>query len=227
MKSIGICIPTIEGGVICHQEIGREAARRGTAYPQLITHTLPYEAINWAVTQDDWESLLPHLVDSVDRTAKAGADIAIISANTVHIVFDKVAAQAAIPVLSILDVTSDYCLKKGYARVGILGTTPTIRHRIYDDPLAKRGIATAYPPQSDQDRMMNIIINELIRGVFLDQSREHLEDTAKRLAATCDAIVLGCTELPLVLTEEACGTKLVDTTRILAHAALDAATEHS
>jgi len=224
MKTIGICIPTIEGGVVCHQEIGREAIRRGICYPEIVTHTVLYEAIISSVKRDDFGPLVPVLIDSVNRTAQAGAEIAIISANTMHAVFDEVAAATVIPLLSILDVVSDYCKKHGYGRVGILGTTPTVRRRLYDVPLAKREITTVYPSQSDQDIMMNIIQTELIHGVFKDQSRNELEDLVKRLGATCDAVVLGCTELPLVLTEERCKIKLVDTTRILSHAVLDAAT---
>ncbi len=170
---------------------------------------------------------MPALVDSIDRTAKAGADIAIISANTVHTVFYKVAAKITILVLSILDVASDYCLKKGYTHVGILGTTPTVRYHIYDEPLGKRGIEAVYPPLEDQEKLMDIIIHELILGIFKVVSDGLLEDIAKRLVRSCDAIVLGCTEVLLVLTREGCWTKLIDTTRILVHAALDAVTRKS
>ncbi|MFA7667596.1 MAG: amino acid racemase [Burkholderiaceae bacterium] len=223
MKTIGICIPTIEGGVVCHQEIGREAARRGIPYPQIVTHTPLFEVIGRSVTHDDFQSLATVLADSINCTARAGADFAIIPSNTMHGVFDDIARQSDIPVLSILDVAGDHCVEHGYRRVGILGTTPTIQRRLYDAPLAGRGISTVYPSAADQDAMMKIIYHELIRGIFTDASRQQLEDITKRLAVNCDAVVLGCTELPLVLTEEACGTKLVDTTRILAHAALDRA----
>ncbi|KAJ5091226.1 Aspartate racemase [Penicillium alfredii] len=225
MKTIGICIPTIEGGVVCHQEIGREATRRGVAYPAIATHTPLFEEIGRAVQTSDFNSLAAVLSDSINRIAKAGADVAIISANTMHIVFDEIAAQSQIPILSILEVTAEYCTKHGYQRVGVLGTTPTITRRIFDAPLEKRGMTTVYLSQSDQDVVMDIIHNELIRGIFLDPSRQQLERIAKQLATQCDAIILGCTELPLVLTEESCQTKFVDTTRVLAHAALDHAHE--
>lgn len=179
--------------------------------------------IDRAVAFDDFQALSPVLIDSVNRLAKAGADFAIIPSNTMHVVFDAVAEQSPIPVLSILDVASDHCTKLAYGRVGILGTTPTVHRRLYDAPLYARGIATAYPSMSDQEAMMKIIHYELVRGIFIDESRQRLEDIAKRLAENCDAVVLGCTELPLVITEDACQTKLIDTTRILSHAALDEA----
>lgn len=225
MKTIGICIPTIEGGVVCHQEVGREAARRCIAYPPIVTHTPLYAEIKQAVKTDDFDSLATVLSDSINRTAKAGANFAIIPSNTPHIVYDGMAAKSTIPILSILEVTADYCELRGYKRVMILGTTPTARRRIYDEPLKKRGIIALYPPDIDQEFIHATIQNELIQGIFLDKTQQCLRIIAKRLALQCDAVVLGCTELPLVLTEEGCQVKLVDTTRILAHAALEFATK--
>jgi aspartate racemase len=221
MKTIGICIPTIEGGVICHQEIGREAMRRGIAYPQIVTHSPLYAQGRKAVKTGDFLSLAVILSDSVNRTAKAGAEFAIIPCNTPHIAFDQVASQSVIPVLSILEVSADYCVKHGYKRVGILGTSTTVRHRIYDEPLRKRGITAVYASDPDQDFVYAAIENELIPGIFIDKTLKELVRVAQDLGSKCDAIILGCTELPLVLTEENCGFKVVDTTRNLAHAALD------
>lgn len=223
MKIIGICIPTIEGGVVCHQEIGREAIRRGIAYPEIVTHTPLYAAIKQAVKTNDFDSLSTVLSDSINRTAKAGADFAIIPSNTPHIVYNETATKSAIPVLSILNVSAEHCSKQGYKKVGILGTTPTVERRIYDIPLGERDITTVYAPTADQDFVHDKIQNELICGIFRDETRDKLVQIARRLATQCDAIILGCTELPLVLTEGNCQARCVDTTRLLAHAALDLA----
>ncbi|KAJ5676653.1 uncharacterized protein N7477_002286 [Penicillium maclennaniae] len=190
MKTIGICIPTIEGG-----------------------------GIKNAVKTDDFDALSIVLSDSVNSTAKAGAQFAIIPSNTPHIVFPEILAKSTIPVLSILEVTADHCVKQGYKRVGILGTSPTVRRRLYDEPLAKQGIITVYIPDVEQDYVHDVIQNELIKGIFTEQTRDGLILVAKQLAPRCDAIVLG--ELPLILSEEDCEIKVVDTTRILSHAALD------
>ncbi|KAJ5359234.1 Aspartate racemase [Penicillium cataractarum] len=221
MKTIGICIPTIEGGVVCHQEIGREAMRRGIAYPPIVTHTPLFEGIDQAVKTGDFDSLVAVLSESINRTAQAGAEFAIIPSNTPHIVLDETAKHSTIPVLSILEVTAGYCEKHGYKRVGILGTIPTVRNGLYDASLAKRGIASVYTSESEQDRVHDIIQTELIRGIFRNETRNELVGIAQQLAPKCDAIILGCTELPLILDEENCGIKVVDTTRNLAHAALD------
>jgi aspartate racemase len=221
MKTIGICIVTIEGGVVCHQEISREAARRGIAYPEIVTHTPLFETIGEAAAHGNFGSLASTLADSINKTARAGAEFAIIPSNTVHLVFEETAAKAKIPLLSILDVTAGHCKKAGYRRVGILGTAPTMQHRLYDRPLKACGIEAVYPDPDDQAALTNIILNELVRGIFLDATTACLEGMAQKLAKEADAIVLGCTELPLVMTEAGCRTALVDTTRILAHAALD------
>lgn len=225
MKTIGICIPTIEGGVITHQEIGREAARRGIAYPPIVTYTPLYSDLEQALKADDRSSLAVLIAGSINRTAKAGADFAIISANTPHIAFDDVVARSSIPVLSILDVAAGYCDRHGYKNVGILGTSWTVDSHLYDSPLQKRGMAPVYVSESDQAIVMHAIEKELVRGIFLEETTSALVRIAKDLAVRCDAIVLACTELPLVLTEENCGIKVVDTTRLLSHAALDFATK--
>lgn len=223
MKTIGINIPTVEGGVVCHQEIGREAMRRGIAYPEIITHTILYAQIKQAVKTNDFDSLSTVLSDSINRTAKAGADFAIIPSNTPHIVYDETVAKSRIPVLSILKVSAEHCAKHGYKCVGIMGTTPTVKRRIYDPLLQERGIESVYSPDADQDFVHDTIQNELICGIFRDETVDRLVRIAKDLAKQCDAIILGCTELPLVLNEENCETKCVDTTRLLSHAALDVA----
>ncbi|KOS37410.1 hypothetical protein ACN38_g11795 [Penicillium nordicum] len=225
MKTIGISIPTIEGGVIAHQEIGREAARRGIAYPQIVTHTPLYGDLEQALKSGDNQALAASLADSINRTAKAGAEFAIISANTPHIAFDDIVVQSNIPVLSILDVAADYCKKRGYKRVGVLGTNWTVKNALYNGPLQKREMAAVYVPDSDQEIVMNAIVNELINGLILESTTSELVRIAKELATRCDGIILGCTELPLVLTEQNCGIEVVDTTRLLSHAALDFATK--
>ncbi len=225
MKTIGLCIPTIEGGVVCLQELGREAARRRTAYPAIVTHTLPYADLNNAIKSNDFSLLGPAMADSIARTARAGAELAIIPSNTVHVAFAAVAAASPIPVLSILDVAAEHCRGHGYRRVGILGTNATAQLRLYDAPLAQRGVDNVYPTPSDQEKIQSIIIHELLRGDCSEASCRTLETIAQRVGEDCDALVLGCTELPLVLNEKNCHVAVVDTTRILAHAALDEASK--
>ncbi len=127
MKATDICIATIEGGVVCHQEVGREAAR------------------------------------------------------------------TTIPVLSAIEVAAAHCAKRSYKRVGVLGTAPTMKRRLLDCALGGRGIETAYPSASDRDASMQIISDELIRGIFLDSTWERLEKMAQALSGSifhpCSALI--------------------------------------
>lgn len=221
MKKIGISIPTIEGGVICHQEIGREAARRGIAYPEIITHTPLFDAIGQAAAEGDFSMLASVLAASINSTARGGADFAIIPSNTVHFVFDEIAKRATIPVLSLPVVIANYCKAAGFSRVGILGTKPTMRDRLYDVALAAQNIEAVYPPDHMFDAVQNIILDELVKGIFREESRTALIQVANQFGSTAEAVVLACTELPLVLDSRDCPVPLIDTTRLLAHAALD------
>src|ERR1700722_8755078 len=187
MKTIGICVATIEGGVLCHKEIGREAARRGIDYPEIVTHTPLYASIGRAIAEDDFSQLSATLVDSIDRTAAAGAQFAIIPSNTMHIVFEEVASRTAIPILSIIEVAADHCKKRDYGRVGVLGTRTTMERRLFDRALAEHGIETVYPSKSDTDALAQIISDELIKGVFLGKTRERLETMAQTLGLGADA----------------------------------------
>lgn len=226
MKKIGICVATIEGGVVCHQEIGREAVRRGCPYPEVVTHTPLYEEIGHAIAQGDFSRLAPVLIDSVNRTAAGGADFAIIPSNTMHVVYDEIVAGACIPLISIIDVTADQCAATGCKRVAVLGTGPTRQHALYDVPLADRGIAVVYPRSEQQAEIERLISDEFIRGIFSDDASRYLFDVTEDLRSSCDAVILGCTELPLIMDQNDYAIDLIDTTRVFARHALTAATDY-
>jgi aspartate racemase len=226
-KTIGICIPTIEGGVICHQEIGREASRRGIEYPEIVTHTPPYAGIRKAVENDDLSDLPETLIKSIGVLGRAGAELAIIPSNTMHLVFDRVSAGSAVPILNIAAVAAEFCRSKGFARVGVLGTASTMKRGLFDPYLEQRGIHAVYPSVFDMETLTRIIADELVRGRFEKRSTEILLEICARIYQHADALILGCTELPLVITQENCAAPLIDTTRLLAHAALDFATMSS
>lgn len=221
--TIGICIATIEGGVVCHQEIGREASRRGVAYPEIITHTPRYDRIRKAVENDDLGELPDALTESINLLADAGAEFGIIPSNTMHLVFDEVSARSRIRLLHIVAVAAEFCRAQGYRTVGVLGTGSTMRRRLFDAPLRGAGVEAVYPEDADMNRLTQVIATELIAGILRPDSVHDLTRIAARLGARADALILGCTELPIVLTPENCELPLIDTTRLLARAALDVA----
>jgi aspartate racemase len=215
-------VPTIEGGAVCHQEIGREAVQRGIDYPEIVTHTPLYSAIRPAVESGNFELALAALRASLRILAGAGANLAIIPSNTMHAVFDQLAADSAIPLLHIVRVAAAYCKTRNYRKVAIMGTAATIDLRLFDAELAVCGIETVYPSDADKTELNRIIATELVKGIFTASSSEYLIRLTNQLGAGADAVILGCTELPLVVTEDNCATPLIDTTRLLARAALDA-----
>ena len=220
MKNIGICIPTIEGGVICHQEIGREASKRNLTFPEIVTHTLPLGDITAVAQGGSLEALPALLSGSINKLAIAGADFAVIPSNTVHLVINEVRLLTEIPVFSILDVVAEHSGSKGYGSVGIIGTSPTMEHRLYDPAFVRLGIRTAYPAEPSFSEIQRIIIDELIYGVLNDASIEFLNEIVAELAQDVDAILLACTELPLALSESSATLPFIDSTRILARWAL-------
>jgi aspartate racemase len=222
-RTIGICTATIEGGVICHQEVGREATRRGIDYPEIVTHTPKYAAIRKAVEDDELSELPATLIHSINLMAAAGAELAIIPSNTMHLVFDKVSPQCNVPLLHIASVAAEFCRSSGFRKVGVLGTASTMRRRLFDAHLHKVGVAAVYPPAGDMEMLTTIIARELIKGIFKQSSIDELAALTTRMAKEADALILGCTELPLVLTADNCAAPLIDTTRLLARAALTAA----
>ncbi len=221
-QKIGICVATIEGGAVCHQEIGREAVRRGIDYPEILTHTPRYSFIRPAVENGNFELTLGALRASLRTLAAAGAELAIIPSNTMHAVFDELAADCPIPLLHIVQVAAAHCRSCGYRKVAIMGTAATIDLGLFDLELAAAGIETVYPTRFDKDELNRIIATELVKGIFTAASREYLIRLTNQLGARADAVILGCTELPLVVTSDNCATPLIDTTRLLARAALDA-----
>lgn len=223
MRTVGICVVTIEGGVVCHQEIGREAARREVDIPEIVTHTPLYSDISRALAARDFSALAETLIDSVARLTIAGADFAVIPSNTVHFAFDEVDAASPVPLLSIVDATAEHCRAEGYRRIGVLGTAATVEGRLYDKTLAARGIEPSYPSGDVAGEIDSLIHDELVRGRFTREARDRVRGLVDSWPVPVDAVVLGCTELPLLLDGTDCAVPLVDTTRILAHAALDTA----
>jgi aspartate racemase len=175
------------------------------------------------VENDDFTGLADALNDLMGVLHRAGADLAIIPSNTMHVVFDEVAKRSPVPLLNIAAVAGDYCRGRGFRRIGIMGTAATIRRRLLDPYLREGDALPVYPSPADQEVLGTIIAQELVRGIFKPASINLLLGIASRLRENADAIILGCTELPLVITRENCDAPLIDTTRLLAHAAPDVA----
>jgi len=167
--------------------------------------------------------------EAARRLEAAGADfigrrinVRIIATNTMHLVFDEVQAGVGVPMLSLLDAVGEAILARGLETVGLLGTSFTMEKAFYQDALARRGIRVLVPAAEDRAVVNDVIYDELVAGEIRDESRARYVEIIGRLAERGAAgVILGCTEIPLLVSEGDAGLPLFDTTAIHAEAALN------
>lgn len=222
-RHIGVVGITWPGAILCVQAICEEgaAARGPDRYPEVTLHCFPGDDYISRISRGDWPAVADLMVQSATKLADAGADFAISPANTAHEVFETVADRSPIPWISIVEATADEAISRGFRRLGILGTRPLKERRFYRHAFQRRGLETVIPGESAYEEMHRRIVGELVRNVLTEESRAFFRDTALALQADgCDAVIMGCTEIPLVLRQEEVGVPLLDSTLILARAAV-------
>jgi len=227
MKRIGILGGTSpESTVTYYQRITREYTRLfgDHGYPEILIYSVTFQHyIDW-MRAGDWEAMANGVIEGLRALSEAGGEIGLIATNTFHRVFDEVAASVPIPLISILDVVSDRLVDLGCKRAGLLGTKITMSSAFYPDHLATRGIETIVPTGEEQEAINRTIFDELNRGLITPESKAMLLDVANRLVEEgADAIILGCTELPLLVEQDDLFVPVLDTTVLHADAALEAA----
>jgi aspartate racemase len=165
-------------------------------------------------------------LSSEAKLAKAGAELVICPDNTIHHVFDQVVAKARLPWLHIAGEVAREASRREYRRVGLIGTSYTYDSHFYDQKLAEVGIELVLPAEQDQKLINRIIFDELVAAQFTAESRAYFTGLISEMrVAGCGAVALGCTEVPLIITEENSPLPVLDSTRLLARAALRTALE--
>jgi aspartate racemase len=178
------------------------------------------------ILASDWEALAETLAASARKVAGAGADFAICPDNTYHQAFKYLIPRSPIPWLHIAVAVAEEARRLGYARLGILGTKYLMEGPVYTEALGEFGVESEIPEAADRERINEIIFKELVKGVFPEASRLYLNEVADKLKAReCDAVVLGCTEIPLIVRPDDAPLPTLDSTRLLARAALRRAFE--
>lgn len=173
---------------------------------------------------DDWPAIVDTLQQAASQLQRAGADFIILCTNTMHRCADEVAASIDIPLLNIIDATGREIRAAKLKKVGLLGTRFTMRETFFSERLARQGIETIVPEKLDQFEVDRIIFEELTRGHAVDSSRNTYLRVIDRLKGDgAEGVVLGCTEIGLLLKQQDCALPLFDTTRIHARAAVNAA----
>lgn len=228
--SIGIVACSAEGAALCYRTICAEgAARLGPhAHPAVSLHGHSLADYVRCLDAGDLDGVGALMLDSASRLAAAGADLLICPDNTIHAAFDRIAPRSPRPWLHIADVVADAAAARGSRRAGLLGTHWLVDSEVYPPRLQQRGIDCVRPPVEDRAALSRVIMDELVRGEVRPASVERCRQVIGRLAAAgCDAVILGCTELPLILDQTNSPLPTLDSTRLLARAALQQAIDRT
>ncbi len=227
-QHIGIVAGSAEGAALCYRTICLEApAVMGEHnHPEITMNSVPLAEHMRHVRASDWEALAAILAASAHKVAQAGAHFAICPDNTYHQSFKYLIPQSPIPWIHIAGAVADEAQRSGYRRLGILGTKYLTESSVYPEALAEYKIEREIPEAADREKINQIIFKELVNGIFLETSRLYFNEVAEELKKRgCDAVVLGCTEIPLIVNPEDTPLPTLDSTRLLARAALKKALE--
>jgi aspartate racemase len=188
-------------------------------------HTFPLNELMEHLDAERWEEIGRIMLASAQKLATAGADFVICPDNTVHQAFDLVRSESPLPWLHIGEEVATLAANHGFSRLGVLGTRWLMEGPVYSTIFAEKGIEYVIPEQAVRQRISDLILSELVKGRIESSTRKYFQDVIQDLGQNaCDAVVLGCTEIPLLISEFDSPLPALDSTRILARAALREAT---
>jgi len=225
MKTIGLIGGMSRESSIEYYRIVNEAVRErlgGLHSAKCVMHSVEFEEIRALQEKGDWAALADLMADSALRLRAAGADFVVICTNTMHIMAEEIQNRAGVEVLHIADATGREIKSRGLKKVGLLGTKFTMEKDFYKKRLEEKyGIQTIIPDEKDREEVHRIIFGELCAGMIKPASRERLKKAIEGLDARgAQGVVLGCTEIPLIISQEDASIPVFDTTRIHAMAAV-------
>jgi aspartate racemase len=226
MKHIGILAHSFEGAALCFRTACLEGvARLGPhMHPEITLTCSPMALVLDAWERGDNEELRRFFLEDAKKLAAAGADFFVLPDNTAHIAMESAGDPFPIGGLHIGEVVAEQGAKDGRRKIGILGTKYTMNGPVYPGALRRRGIGWAVPSAEDQKLVNDVIFDELCLGTFRDESREAYVRIIEGLRQEgCDAVALVCTEIPLLVTPDVSPLPTLDSTRLLAKAAVEAA----
>lgn len=184
-------------------------------------HTHPLGVYMAHIRSGNWRAVAGLMLSSARKLADVGAEFAICPDNTIHQAFDLVAAESPIAWLHIAKAVADEARAKGFKSLAITGTKYLMTGPVYPEALKKYGISCKIPEADDLEQIDSIIFKELVNGVFLEKSRQYLNGVIQKFKDQgCAAVILGCTEIPLLVDPNDCPLPTLDSTRLLARAAL-------
>jgi aspartate racemase len=226
MKHIGILAHSFEGATLCFRTACLEGVKRLGAHmhPEITMTCSPMALVLDAWDRGDNSALRQFFIEDARKIAAAGADFFVLPDNTAHIAMESSGEPFPIPGLHIGEVVAEKARRDGRTKVGILGTNWTMTGPVYPGALGRRGMSWAIPGGADRKQVHDIIMDELCLGTFKGASRDtYIRIIEKLKADGCDAVALVCTEIPLLITQDISPLPILDSTRLLAAAAVEVA----
>jgi aspartate racemase len=225
---IGIVACSTEGAALCYRTISLEGAQMigRHDHPEISLHSHSLAHYMKHIDSADWAGVAELMLSSAEKLARAGADFLICPDNTIHQAFDLVANRSPRPWLHIAREVAAESQRRQHKRLAVLGTRYLMEGPVYREALKAAGIEHRVPGVEQRERINQIIFDELVNGQFLPRSLAYFVEVVRAMNDEgCDAVVLGCTEIPLLMTPESSPLPMLDSTRILARAALRKAVE--
>jgi aspartate racemase len=222
-QHIGIVACSAEGAALCYTTICVEgpALLGRHAHPEVSLHGHSLADYMERIYRDDWRGVAELMLDAARKLAQAGAEFLICPDNTIHQALPQVLPRSPLPWLHIAEVVADEAAARGFRRVGLSGTRWLVESEVYPDKLAARGLEWLRPEGAERDETNRIIMDELVCGVFRPEAVQFFQRLYGRMKGEgCDAVVLGCTEIPLIMNDSNSPLPTLDSTRLLARAAL-------
>jgi aspartate racemase len=220
---IGIVACSAEGAALCYRTICVAGAQLlgPHAHPEVTVHTHSLADYMQCIYRSDWQGVGELMLASANKLARIGADFLICPDNTIHQALPYIAARSPLRWLHIADVVASQAVARGFRRLGLTGTRWLVESAVYPDRMAAHGLDCVLPDVGERDEINRIIMDELVCGSFRPEAVGYLQRVMQRMqTAGCDAVVLGCTEIPLLMNDGNSPLPTLDSTRLLAHAAL-------
>jgi aspartate racemase len=222
-RHIGIVACSAEGAALCYRTICTEgAALLGPhAHPEVSMHTPSLADYVACLERGDWTGVGELMLASAAKLARIGADFLVCPDNTIHQALPRVLPRSPLPWLHIAEVVAEEAAARGFRRVALTGTRWLVDSEVYPARLAARGLDCVKPEAAERQEINRIIMDELVCGVFKPAALGYLQRVIERMKdAGCDAVILGCTEIPLIMSDANSPLPTLDSTRLLARAAL-------
>ena len=222
-RHIGIVACSAEGAALCYRTICLEGARTlgAHAHPEVSMHTHALAEYMTCIYRGDWPGVGELMLSSANKLATIGAEFLVCPDNTIHQALPHIEARSPLPWLHIAGVVADEAIGRGFKRLGLTGTRWLVESEVYPEQLTARGVEYLRPNADEREAINRIIMDELVKGVFTGEAVAYFQQVIGRMKGEgCDAVVLGCTEIPLIMHDGNSPLPTLDSTRLLARAAL-------